>query len=344
MKSIRLASVAAGALILAATGAQARDQVQIAGSSTVLPYAKIVAENFGEVFPDFKTPVVESGGSSAGLKEFCKGVGPNTIDIANASRRIKDKEVEACKAAGVTEIQEIRIGYDGIVFASDINGPDFALEPVDMYKGLAAKVVVDGKLVDNPYKTWNEVNPDFPAWTIAAYIPGEKHGTREVFEEKVLKAGCEAAGDLEVRMAAGLDKKAAGKDCMAVRKDGSAVDIDGDYTETLARIDANKQGIGVFGLSFYENNADKLKVATMSGVTPTVESIAKGEYPVSRPLQFYVKKAHLGVIPGLKEYVEFFTSDQMIGPDSPLANYGLVPAPDAERDAVREGFESGKTL
>ncbi|AXS42460.1 substrate-binding domain-containing protein [Breoghania sp. L-A4] len=331
-------------MISAAGQAQARDQVQIAGSSTVLPYAKIVAENFGETFSDFKTPVVESGGSSAGLKEFCKGVGPDTIDVANASRRIKDSEVEACKAAGVTDIQEIRIGYDGIVFATDVNGPDFALEPVDLYKGLAAKVVVDGKLVDNPYTMWNEVNPDFPAWKIAAFIPGEKHGTREVFEEKVLAAGCEVAGDLEVRIASGMDKKAAGKDCMAVRKDGMAVDIDGDYTETLARIDANKTGMGVFGLSFYENNADKLKVATMSGVTPTVETIAKGEYPVSRPLQFYVKKAHLGVIPGLKEYVEFFISEQMTGPDSPLANYGLVPAPDAEREATRNDFEAGKTM
>ncbi|MDJ0932345.1 substrate-binding domain-containing protein [Breoghania sp.] len=326
--------------MIAATGAQARDQVQIADSSTVLPYAKIVAENF----PDFPTPVVDSGDSSAGLKEFCKGVGENTIDIANASRRIKAKEVEACKSNDLSEIQEIRIGYDGIVFASDINGPDFAFEPIDLYKALAAKVVVDDKLVDNPNKTWKDVNPAFPAWNISAYIPGEKHGTREVFEEKVLEAGCEAAGDLEARIASGMDKKAAGEDCMAVRKDGAAVDIDGDYTETLARIDANKQGIGVFGLSFYENNAGKLKVATMSGVTPTVESIAKGEYPVSRPLQFYVKKAHLGVIPGLKEYVEFFTSDQMIGPDSPLANYGLVLAPDAERDAVRKDFESGKTL
>src|SRR5690606_7331486 len=132
--------------------------------------------------------------------------------------------------------------------------------------------------------------------------------------------------------------------CVAVRKDGLAIDIDGDYTETLARIDANKSGIGVFGLSFYENNADKLKVATVSGVTPSTETIASGEYPVSRPLFFYVKKAHLGVIPGLKEYVEFFTSDDMIGPDSPLAEYGLVAAPDAEREEIRASFEGGKTM
>src|SRR5690606_34582786 len=213
-------------------------------------------------------------------------------------------------------------------------GPDFAIEPVDVYKALAAKVVVDGKLVDNPYRKWSEVNPSFPDWNIVAYIPGEKHGTREVFEEKLMAAGC----DRDAVKAAGIDEKEVAKACVAVRKDGAAVDIDGDYTETLARIDANKTGIGVFGLAFYENNADKLKVATIGNVVPTVESISAGEYPVSRPLFFYVKKAHLGVIPGLREYVDFFLSEDMIGPDSPLADYGLVPAPDAERDTFRANF------
>lgn len=324
--------------------AAARDQVQIAGSSTVLPYAKIVAESFGEVFPSFKTPIVESGGSSGGLKEFCRGVGPETIDIANSSRSIRDSEVAACAENGVTEIQEIRIGYDGIVFATDIDGPDFELTPKDVYLALASQVVVDGKAVANPHTKWSDVNPALPDWEITAYIPGEKHGTREVFEDKLLEIGCEEVGDKTVHMDGGMDKKAAGKACIAVRKDGRAVDIDGDYTETLARIDSNKTGVGVFGLAFYENNADKLKVATVNDIVPDTESIAAGEYPVSRPLFFYVKKAHLGVIPGLKEYVEFFTSDQMIGPDSPLAEYGLVSAPDEEREEIRENFTDGKLL
>ncbi|WP_306119987.1 MULTISPECIES: substrate-binding domain-containing protein [unclassified Roseitalea] len=344
MKSLKVALIAALGATALTTAAHARDQVQIAGSSTVLPYATIVAENFGETFPNFPTPIVESGGSSAGLKEFCRGVGTEFIDIANASRQIRDSEVEECAANGVTEIQEIRIGYDGIVFASDIDGPDFALEPIDLYKALSNQIVVDGELVDNPNETWADVNPDFPDWEIAAYIPGEKHGTREVFEEKVLLVGCEAAGDMQARMDAGMDEDTAEEDCYAVRKDGAAVDIDGDYTETLARIDANKEGMGVFGLAFYENNTDKLKVATMSGVTPSTETIASGEYPVSRPLFFYVKKAHLDVVPGLREYVQFFVSDAMIGPNSPLANYGLVAAPDDEREAVREGFGAGETL
>ncbi|WP_377294951.1 substrate-binding domain-containing protein [Rhizobium sp. SG2393] len=344
MKNVKFTVAVLAASVAFAGAAAARDQVQVAGSSTVLPYAKIVAEAFGEAFPNFKTPVVESGGSSAGLKEFCKGVGPETIDVANSSRPIKSSEVEACKAAGVTEIQEVKIGYDGIVFATDSGNKDLALVPQDLYKALAAEVVVDGKVVANPYKKWSEVNKDLPDVEIAAYIPGEKHGTREVFEEKILAEGCKASGALDVIKAAGADDKASHAKCVAVRKDGMAVDIDGDYTETLARINANKNGIGVFGLSFYENNADKLKVATVNGIVPSTETIASGEYPVSRPLFFYVKKAHIGVIPGLKEYVEFFTSDDMIGPDSPLAEYGLVAAPDAEREAIRKAFEDGKVM
>jgi len=337
---MKIALYASAAIVALTSAAVARDQIQVAGSSTVLPYAKIVAETFGETYPNFKTPVVESGGSGAGIKQFCDGVGEDTIDIANSSRAIKAEELETCKANGVADVQEVKIGYDGIVFATDINGPDFTIQPVDIYKALAAKVVVDGKLVDNPYTRWNEVNPAFPDWEIAAYIPGEKHGTREVFEAKLLDAGC----DKDALKAAGVADDAVAKTCIAIRKDGKAVDIDGDYTETLARIDSNKTGVGVFGLAFYENNADKLKVATVGGVVPSVETISSGEYPVSRPLYFYVKSAHLGVIPGLKEYVEFFLSDDMVGPDSPLADYGLVAAPDAEREATRAAFEAGSAL
>jgi phosphate transport system substrate-binding protein len=319
-----LGSCAVAALVLATAGVvQARDQIQIAGSSTVLPYASIVAEAFGENF-DFPTPVVESGGSGAGRKKLCEGVGENTTDIANSSSRIKQSDIDTCAANGVKEIQEVRIGYDGIVFASDISGPEYAFTPADWHNALAAKVLKDGQLVDNPYKAWNEIRADLPAQPILAFIPGTKHGTREVFDEKVLIAGCEENGTAEAIKAAGGEEK----ECMALRTDGVSVDIDGDYTETLARVDANKNGIGVFGLSFYQNNTDKLRVGTMGGVVPSVESIASGEYPVSRPLYFYVKNAHLDVIPGLQEYVEFFVSDEMAGPDGPLAAYGLVSDPE----------------
>ena len=321
VSAIALASFAAGAAV-------ARDNVQVAGSSTVLPYASIVAEAFGENF-DFPTPVVESGGSSGGLKRFCEGVGENTIDVANASRKIKDKEIKACAEAGVTDIIEVRIGYDGIVFASDINGQNFAFQPADIYTALAAELPVDGKMVANPNTDWSAVNANFKSQPIQAYIPGTKHGTREVFEEKVLLAGCEETGAMAAILEInGGDEDAAESACMAVRTDGRSVDIDGDYTETLASIESNKDGIGVFGLAFYENNTDKLQVATMSDVMPSTETIAAGEYPVSRPLFFYIKKAHIGVIPGLKEYAEFFISDEVAGPDGPLAEYGLVSDPE----------------
>ncbi|WJS83763.1 substrate-binding domain-containing protein [Paracoccus sp. TOH] len=336
MKSAKLTVSALAVIAASATAAAARDQIQIAGSSTVLPYATIVAEAFGEN-SDFPTPVVESGGSSAGLKKFCEGVGENTIDIANASRPIKDSEKEACKAAGVTEIMEVRIGYDGIVFASDIAGSDFQFTAADWFSALAAKVVKDGKVVDNTATKWNEIRADLPDQEILAFVPGTKHGTREVFEEKVIAAGCEESGAAEVFKAElGEDEGEAA--CMALRTDGKSVDIDGDYTETLARIQSAKNGIGVFGLSFYENNTDKLKVATIGGVTPSTESIASGEYPVSRPLFFYMKKQHIGEIQGLKEFAEFFVSDELAGPEGPLAAYGLVSDPElaATQQAVAD--------
>ncbi len=325
--SVKLTASALAIAAVAATSAAARDQVQVAGSSTVLPYASIVAEAFGENF-DFPTPVVESGGSSAGLKRFCQGIGTEHTDVANASRKIREKEIKACAENGVTDIIEVRIGYDGIVFASQLNGPAYTqFTQSDIFNALAPKVMVDGKLVDNPHKQWSDFNPDLPSEDILAFIPGTKHGTREVFEEKVVAAGCEATGAFEAMMAAGMSEDDAEDACLAVMSDGRAVDIDGDYTETLASIDANANGIGVFGLAFYENNTDKLKVATMAGVEPSTETISTGEYPVSRPLFFYVKKAHIGVIPGLKEYAEFFISDEIAGGDGPLAEYGLVSDP-----------------
>jgi phosphate transport system substrate-binding protein len=300
MYSMKLTASAVAIAAVSATAAAARDQVQVAGSSTVLPYASIVAEAFGENF-DFPTPVVESGGSSAGLKRFCEGVGENTIDIANASRAIREGEIQACADAGVT----------------------------DWFLALAEQVPNDaGEIVANPNTTWADVNADLPAEEILAFIPGTKHGTREVFEEKVLLQGCEDTGAMQAFMDSGMDEDAAEDACMSVRTDGRSVDIDGDYTETLARIDSNANGVGVFGLAFYENNTDKLKVATMSGVEPSTETIASGEYPVSRPLYFYIKKAHIGVIPGLKEFAEFFVSDDMAGPDGPLSEYGLVSDPE----------------
>lgn len=296
-------------LALVASPAIARDNIQIAGSSTVLPYASIVAEIFGENF-DYPTPVVESGGSGAGRKRLCEGIGENTIDIANSSSLMKEAEAVECKKT-IGEFTEVRIGYDGIVFATAHENKGFNnLTPKQIFLALNTKSL---------HTHWSDIDPSLPATEILVFVPGTKHGTREVFDKKVMIAGCKAAGMYDE-----LGKKG----CHQLRVDGRSIDIDGDYTETLARIDANKNGIGVFGLSFLLNNTDKIYAADIEGVTPSVESIASGVYPVSRPLQFYVKNAHLDVIPGLREYIQFFVSDDIAGPDGPLATYGLVPDPE----------------
>ncbi len=307
-----------------------RDQVKLAGSSTVLPFANIAAEQFGKE-GKFKTPIVEGGGTGAGIKQFCAGVGEDKIDIANASRPMKPSEKAECEAAGVKDIAEIKFGYDGIVFASDSKGPAFALTAKDLYNALAAKVVVDGKLVDNPNQSLKSVNASFPDWPVMFFVPGEKHGTREVFETKVMIVGCKASGARAALLAAaGTDGSSGGdidKACSKFRKDGASVDIDGDYSETLARLASNKKSIGIFGLSFYESNTDKLRVASVEGVKPSVASVASGQYSVSRPLFFYVKKAHIGIVPGLKEFTEFFVSSKVAGAKGPLVKAGLVPMP-----------------
>ena len=299
-------------LAMTTTLANARDNVQVTGSSTVLPYATIVAESFGENF-GFDTPVVEGGGSGAGRKKLCEGVGEQTVDIANSSSKITEKDIALCTSNGVTDIMEVEFGFDGIVFATTVDGPSFALTEKDLYLALHK---------DSTFTKWNEVNADLPDQEISILIPGTKHGTREVFDVKVMEAGCKEV--LAVEKLDDDQKKA----CHAVRTDGVAIDIDGDYTETLSRLDANPNAMGVFGLSFYQNNTNKLQVATIDGVVPSVETISTGEYPVSRPLYFYVKLAHIGVIPGLQEYVDYFVSDDMAGPDGALASYGLVPHPD----------------
>lgn len=331
MKTALYASAAVVALAAFGTNAAfARDTIQIAGSSTVLPFASIVAEEFGATYPEFKTPVVGSGGTGGGFKQFCEGVGENTIDIADASRPIKDSERETCNANGVKDIREVQFGFDGIVFASEASGPDFALTPVQIYKAIAAQVPVDGKLVDNPYKTWHDIDASLPEQQIALAIPGSNHGTREVFEEKVVKAGCEEAG---------LPADAPEDACLTFRQD-VVTEISGDYTETLARLAADPNTVGVFGLSFYDQNKDTLKVATINGITPSLESVASGEYPVSRPLFFYVKGEHIGTIPGLVEYTEFFLSDGVSGNGGMLEAAGLIPQPADKTAEVLAAFEA----
>lgn len=319
--------------------AASRDTIQIAGSSTVLPFASIAAEEFGHSFAQFRTPVVGSGGSSGGLRQFCQGVGANTIDIANSSRKIRPSEVAACHDNGVKQIIEVKIGYDGIVFASRNDAEVFHLEPEHVFLAQAAQVPVQGKMVANPYNRWSEIDKSLPDQAILLAIPGSNHGTREVYEEKVVLPGCKTLAAVKA-----LNKEQQQSFCTAMRTDGKVVEIAGDYTETLARLAAQKDALGVFGLSFYEANRDRIKVATVSGVEPNLDSILSGEYPVSRPLYFYIKGEHLGVIPGLQQFAQFFVSDVMSGFDSPLEQAGLIPMSDEERSTITENIQQKISL
>ena len=310
------------ASLLLATATHAQDTIHVTGSSTVLPFATIAAESFGENF-EFDTPIVEGGETGAGIAKFCESADPGSVNIANASRKMKSSELSTCRKNGVNDVLEIRVGYDGIVFASAANGPEFAFTPSDWFNALAAEVEVGGKLVPNPYTKWSEVDPKLPDQEIMVFIPGTKHGTREVFDLKVITVGCTVFQSDKAFKA--RDGKADG--CTALRQDGRAVEIDGDYTETLQRLNANPEAVGVFGLSFYENNTDKLQVATFQGVVPTRESIASGKYRVSRPLFIYVKTQHYASTPGLKEFVQYVVSDDLAGPDGLMVQAGLVSDP-----------------
>lgn len=340
----RLLPIAAAALSIASLSAPAtaRDNIQVAGSSTVLPFASIVAEEFGKTFPQFKAPVVGSGGTGGGFRQFCQGVGANTIDVANASRAIRPAELETCRKNGVNKIIEVKIGFDGIVFASRRDSKPFALTPSQVFLAGARQVPQGGKMVANPYTRWSQIDKSLPDQEITLVIPGSNHGTREVYEEKTVIPGCESLAEVKAMKAS--DAKAAESFCKAIRTDGRVIEIAGDYTETLARLDAQRTAVGVFGLSFYDSNRDRLQVATMSGVTPSLETIESGQYPVSRPLFIYIKDAHVGVIPGLLEFAQFFVSPQMGGTGSPLDKAGLIPMNSRERAQVVADIKARKSV
>ena len=332
-------ALAVSGITVATTANAARDTIQIAGSSTVLPFTSIVAEEFGNTFPQFKTPVVGSGGTSGGLKQFCQGVGDNTIDIANASRKIKDTELAACKKAGVNTVQEIKIGYDGIVFASNAKKAVYKLKPVHVFTAISAQLPSNGKLVPNPYTRWNQIDDELPNEPITLVIPATNHGTREVFQEKMVEAGCEAFDYFK-----NLEKDAQKKACSTFRKDGRVIEIAGDYTETLARLKTSPNAVGVFGLSFYDQNRDKLRVATVNAVTPSEKTILSGQYPVSRPLFIYVKGEHLKSIKGLPQFAEYFLNKKVSGKGSKLERAGLISMSDKERAKILADFKAGKAV
>jgi phosphate transport system substrate-binding protein len=309
-------------------GSASREQIRAVGSSTVYPFAKAVAEAAGRNNPAIKSAIIESTGTGAGIKLFCEGVGAAHPDIANASRRMKKSEYDECAAKGVKDIVEIQVGLDGIAFAEATGGPNLALTPVDVYKALAANPF--GK--PNAARNWNEVNPALPAIPILVYGPPSTSGTRDALAELILTKGCD--GDPAMKALKDTDKDAHKKACTEVRSDGAYVDSGENDNLIVQKIAANPKALGVFGFSFLEENMDKLKGVTMSGVAPTYDSISDFSYPGARPLFIYVKAAHLNAIKSLKPYVLAWT--QAWGPDGALKRQGMVIAPDDVRTANAE--------
>lgn len=306
----------------------ARDYISIVGSSTVYPFATVVAEQFGKT-TSFKTPKIESTGSGGGLKLFCAGVGVQHPDITNASRRIKKSEFESCQKNGVQDVVEVKIGYDGIVVANDRSAQPMKLTTKDLYLALA-KDVPDpkgsGKLVPNPYKTWKDVNAELPAVKIEVLGPPPTSGTRDAFLELVMEEGAD-----QFECVKKLDKKAFKAAVHTIREDGAYIEAGENDNLIVQKLQANPNALGIFGFSFLDQNQDKIQGSFIEGVQPTFDAIADGSYPVSRPLFFYVKKAHVGTIPGMTEYIGEFTSEKTWGPDGYLADKGMIPMPDAER-------------
>jgi phosphate transport system substrate-binding protein len=343
MKKLITAAVA-----LSLTGfagmAAARDYISIVGSSTVYPFATVVAEQFGKT-SQFKTPKIESTGSGGGLKLFCAGVGVENPDITNASRRIKPSEVELCAKNGVKDILEVKIGYDGIAIANSKKAPQFKLTRKDLYLALAKNVPNPkggDELVANPYKTWKEVNSDLPATSIEVLGPPPTSGTRDAFAELVMEHGCQEFPFIKAMKK--TDKKAFKAACMTVREDGPYIEAGENDNLIVQKLEANKNALGIFGFSFLDQNADKIQGSQIDGVAPTFEAIADGSYPVSRPLFFYVKKAHVGKIPGIEQYMAEFTSEKAWGDEGYLADKGLIPMPTEERKAFKSDVEAMKSL
>lgn len=310
-----------------------RDYVYVVGSSTVYPFATVVAERFGRS-SEFKTPKVESTGSGGGLKLFCDGVGVNYPDIANSSRAIKQSEVDSCAANGVTEIVEVKIGYDGIVMANAIGAATVELSRSDIFLALAKEVPgeADGELIENPHKTWADVNPALPASRIEVLGPPPTSGTRDAFVELAMEGGCKAVPWIKALKSS--DKNRYKAICHTIREDGAFVEAGENDNLIVQKLEANPNAFGIFGFSFLDQNLEKVKGALVDGVSPTFDAIADGDYPVSRPLYFYAKKAHVDVIPGLRGYLREFSSERAWGEEGYLSDRGLIPMPDDERGEV----------
>jgi phosphate transport system substrate-binding protein len=336
-----LALAVLSAAVLAGTAhAASRDYISIVGSSTVYPFATVVAEQFGKT-SSFKTPKIESTGSGGGLKLFCAGVGVEHPDITNASRRIKKSEVETCAANGVADVVEVKVGYDGIVLANAKSAKPLSLTRKDIFLALAKSIPdpdKEGELVANPYKMWNEVNPDLPAAKIEVLGPPPTSGTRDAFAELAMEGGCKQFDWIKAMKK--QDKKKYKALCHGVREDGAYIEAGENDNLIVQKLEKNPNALGIFGFSFLDQNGDKVQGSKIDGMDPTFEAIADGSYPVSRPLYFYVKKAHVGTIPGIAEYLAEFTSEKAWGDEGYLTDKGMIPMPKEEREKFASDAKS----
>lgn len=308
-----------------------RDRIRIVGSSTVYPFVTTAAEHFGEE-GRFKTPIVESTGTGGGFKLLCEGSGEGTPDVSNASRRISESEVELCKKNGAGGMEEIQIGYDGIVLATRKGAPRAALTKKQIFLALAKQLPgADGKLAENPYTTWKEIDPSLPETEIAVYGPPPTSGTRDAFVELVMEKAC---AEFAAFKQAYPDDKARKKACHAVREDGVYVDSGEDDNVIIQKLQGNESALGIFGYSYYENNRARLQAATIDGVLPNYETVESGRYTVSRSMYVYVKREHLGHVPGLLEFVRELTSEGSIGEEGYNTAKGLLPLSASDREAM----------
>ncbi len=339
-----LLAVAAAATFAVATAAQARDQIRIVGSSTVFPFSTTVAEQFGKS-TRFKTPVVESTGSGGGLKLFCGGVGVQHPDVTNASRRIKKSEVARCARNGVKAITEVKIGYDGIVLANSNKAKPTEIGLKQLFLALAKSVPADetgATLKNNPYKMWSDIDPSLPGRKIEVLGPPPTSGTRDAFVELAMEGGCKTFPAIKAMKK--TDKNRYKAICHGIREDGAFIQAGENDVLIIQKLVANPNAYGIFGFSFLDSNADRIQGTVVNGVAPEFETISSGQYPVSRSMYFYVKQAHVGVIPGIREYVGEFTAERAWGPEGYLVDKGLIPLPDADRKKVHQSAMSGAKL
>jgi len=338
MGKLLLAATISAVGLSSAYADNSRNQIRIVGSSTVFPFSTAVAEEFGQT-TNFKTPVVESTGSGGGLKLFCSGVGLAYPDVTNSSRRIKASEVDRCAKNGVDSITEVKFGFDGIVLANSSRAKRLGLTRKTIWLALAKDIPdASGKLIPNPHTTWKDIDPSLPDRKIEAFGPPPTSGTRDAFVELAMEGGCKKFPNIKAMRK--TDKQKYKSICHSIREDGAFIDAGENDNLIVQKLVANPASVGIFGFSFLEQNRDKVQGSLVDKVEPSLDNISSGKYPVSRSLYFYVKNAHVGVVPGIKEYIDAFTSEKAWGPYGYLANRGLIPLPIEEREKVRSSAMS----